>query len=180
MLGLVPGVFENPHLANDRDLAVFTPRKECSQPIKVFLGDGVELVVMAPGALKGQPEESICRNYRRFRLPFRAILIAEERVFHRHRRQRVEASPQATLQTLPLRFRQLVDAFQIQIVRPDFVSRHLLLHENIVGLIRVKGTNHIVAIAPRVGEQDIGFIAPRVCIASHIEPLAPPALTIPR
>ena len=65
-------------------------------------------------------------------------------------------------------------------VGPQFVAGDLLLDEAVVGLVRVEGLDHVIAVAPGIRAGFIGLEALAVGVAGEVEPVAAPALAVLR
>ena len=77
-------------------------------------------------------------------------------------------------------FGSLLRAFQLHVGGPQLVGRDLLLHEGGVGLVAIERLDHPIAIPPGGDEEVIGLEAGRVGVAHQVEPVAAPALAVPR
>jgi hypothetical protein len=73
------------------------------------------------------------------------------------------------------RARQRLAALRV-ISRGDQIARQLLRHETVVGLVRVEGINHIVAITERIRKRRVHGSPDAVRVAHRIQPMPRPAL----
>jgi hypothetical protein len=64
------------------------------------------------------------------------------------------------------------------VVREEFVAGELFHDEAVPWLVRVEGSDDVVAIAPCVWAVVVGFIAVAVGVADEVEPVAGPALAV--
>ena len=64
--------------------------------------------------------------------------------------------------------------------RIQLVAGNLLADEAVVRLVVVERLNDVIAIAPHVGTRGVGFEAVAVRVARDVEPMARPALAVPR
>ena len=62
----------------------------------------------------------------------------------------------------------------------QLITRKLLPHEPVIGLIFIEGVDDLVAVSPRVGIVIVMDVAPTVGIAGHVEPMPRPALSVMR
>ena len=78
---------------------------------------------------------------------------------------------------LQLLGREVVEAFQFEVVRKELVSGDLLLDEAVVGLVVVEGLDRVVPIAPGVGMVVLG-VGSAVGVPDDIQPMLPPAFPV--
>ena len=135
--------------------------KERLQAVVVALRDRIKLVVVALGASKGEPQERGSDDagdvVQRFLPRQQKVLLV--RLFGI---VPVEGSGDPGVRAL----------------RPQLVPCDLFLHERVVGLVGVEGVADIVPVAPGVGPGDVLFETPALRVASQVEPVAAPALSV--
>ena len=106
-------------------------------------------------------------------LPDRVGHIIKEKLprHRRHRHARLLPGPHAQ----EAHRDEVLHIFCIQ-----FIARNLLADKLVVRLIRIKGANDIVAIAPGIRPLEVIGKTTTVRIAHHIQPMPPPLLTVMR
>ena len=65
----------------------------------------------------------------------------------------------------------------IGLCRPQFIAGHLFHQEPVERFALIETPDYIIAVTPRLFVIDVGFIAARVCIANHIQPITSQAFT---
>ena len=138
------------------------------QSVIIFLSDGIELVVMAPGASDAEPHERAGHDINLFvdhiKEEFLLVLLCQHFWPDGQHPQRSEAF-----------------GLSGQIIRLwEQISGNLFFQEHIIGLVAVEGLNHIISVAPCVRESHV-FVCPiGVSITHQIQPMSPPPLSITR
>ena len=69
---------------------------------------------------------------------------------------------------------------RVRVVRPEFIARNLLLNETVVRLVGVERLNDIIAIAPGIGSDFVGFEPFTLGVARQVEPMSGPAFAVTR
>ena len=132
------------------------------QAVIIFLGDGIELVVVAARALDGEAQNSASDGGDHVV----QILVAEFGiVFFAEAHLGVIAQEAGGDQAVVGHLRQ-------------FVSRQLFAEESVVRLVLIERADDVIAIAPGVGAVEIMFEAVGVGIAGNVEPVTSPALAV--
>ena len=128
--------------------------------IKVDLGNGVELMVVAAGAPNRQAKEGGTGDPYHVGQFVGPLLLPEQRIFAAH--DILGASHQKTGGG----------------VLAQGVPGNLLEHELVVGLVLVECPNDIVAVVVGIGPLVVGLEAGAVGIAYDVQPMAGPAFTV--
>ena len=138
-------------------------REECLQAVVVGLRDGVELVIVAAGALHGKPQEDLPHAGGHFAQDFLAglflVLVAADDMA---RPRAVEAGGD--------------EGFDI--VRKQLVAGKLFLDEAVVRLVRVERTDDVIAVTPGMFPVAVALEAVGVGVARDVQPLQRPALAV--
>ena len=139
-------------------------RKYSLHGIIVACRQRIKLVIMTTGAL-----QCVAKKH----LPDRVGHIIKEKLprHRRHRHARLLPGPHAQ----EAHRDEVLHIFCIQ-----FIARNLLAHKLVVRLIRIKGANDIVAIAPGIRPLEVIGKTTTIRIAHHIQPMPPPLLTVMR
>ena len=146
-----------------KPVVVVDVRKERLQPVVVLLSDRIELVVVAPGTVVGQPEKRRAddgRNVVQRLLPGQqeVLLVALLGVVA------VEGRCDPGLEA----------------VRPELVARDLLADEPVVRLVGVERRDHVVPVPPGVPARDVPLEAGTLREPRQVEPVSAPALAVVR
>jgi hypothetical protein len=126
----------------------------------VFLPDRVELVVVAAGALKGQPKKRRARHVHEVFQPFVAILKVVIGLI----------VPRADTEEAGGRHAR-------QIGIRHFVSRQLAGHKAVERHVAVERVHHPVSIPPGTRLLRVAFVAVGLCEPHHVEPASRLTLT---
>ena len=151
-----------------RHLPITARHQHAGDGVVVFVGDGVEFVVVAAGTAEGQAEKRLAK---RVDPVVGAVCIILSDVDGRM--DFLPQIPEAGSDHRFVRPRQRIEPRMRQ-----QVASNLLAHELIVGQIGVERLEHPIAVAPGIGDRQIEFVAPRFGIAHHIEPMAGEAFAI--
>lgn len=135
--------------------------EERQQTVVVLLRNRIDLVIMAPGAVDGQTKEH---------LPGRGDHVIQD----------VELRQQPIGRLVIPQTEPVIPRGDDRVVRDlrQFVTSQLLTHKLIIRLVVVEGSNHVVAITPRVRLIAVAFKAVGVGTAHDIEPMPSPAFSI--
>ena len=140
--------------------------EDAGQRVVVPNRDGIELVVVATGAAQGQPQESPEAGVQLFVDDVHPHLHGV--VFRQHLgTQGEESGGRPALQR----------GLQITRIGQE-VSRQLLSHEQIVGLVPVEGLDHVIPIAEGGRMRHVLVQPVGIGVAGHVQPVAAPALSI--
>ena len=63
---------------------------------------------------------------------------------------------------------QIIEAFEVQIIRPELIPGDLFLNKTVVRLVVIKGLDHIVPVTPRIRVVDISFKTRAVGVPGNI------------
>ena len=127
--------------------------------VVVFLGDGVEFMIVAAGAAYGHAEEAVGGGDDEVVEFVKAGLFVFDIVF---RAEAEEAGGDPG----------------VGVVRVEFVAGELFLQETIEGFVGVEGVDDVVAIAEGVVAVAVELVAAGVGIADDVEPVASPAFAV--
>ena len=136
--------------------------EEGEHAIVVRLRDGVCLVIVAAGAVDRRAEERLRRGRDDVVKLVEARLLLVRRLI----------VPEA--ETVVARRDDRVRGQRLELVTGD-----LLLNEPVVGLVRVEGADHVVAVAPSLRLRAIALVAVRLGVADEVEPVPPPFFAVP-
>ena len=159
------------HIRIVRPVRAVHPREDRLQRVVIPLRDGVELMIVAAGAVNGETLESA--HHRRHHViaveHLREPMV--EGIFAHPHHQRLIPRPggEKTQRHRGLRVRG-----------KQRIACHLLLHKTGVRLVLVESANHIVAIRPRIRPGVVVVIAMRVRIVRHIQPMPRPMFAVAR
>ncbi len=140
--------------------------EDAVQGVVIAHRDGVELVIVAAGTAEGETENGLAERVD-------GVIDSEVEVAGDVEAEAARDGEVAGGDD------QLAPLFLRQLGRQD-VAGDLLAEELVVGFIVVEGIDDVVAIAPGVGDGEVGGLAGRVGIAHDIEPVPSPALTVVR
>ena len=150
------------HLIGRTSIAVRVdvPEKR-QQRVVIALGDGIDLMVVAAGAIHGEPQKDLARGGDQI------IKLIVEREFPVGRI--VVPNPQTVItggdQTLGTAVGQ-------------FVAGQLFPNEPVVGFVGVEGADDVVAVPPSMGLGLVGLVAVGLGEAHQIKPMPSPLLAV--
>ena len=170
----------DPHRINDRILDLPAAREDCLHGVVVLLRDRIKFVIMAASTAERQPHKRRAGRIDPIRIRLVTDLLAVHIGFVNLRPQRVKTGACPCFQVSHFLRRDRVIAIQSNVVRPEFVASNLFLHEHIVGLVVIERLHHVIPKTPGVAVVDVGLKASAVRVASHIQPVTPPAFAILR
>ncbi|MCX6606969.1 MAG: hypothetical protein NTV52_25770 [Acidobacteria bacterium] len=151
-LGFGRGVNEGPFEGLERE-------EDRLHAVVVFLGDGVEFVIVAAGAADGHAEEAVRRGDDEVIEFIETGLFVFDVVFGAEAEE-AGGDP------------------RVGIIGVEFVAGELFLEEPVEGFVGVEGVNDVVAIAEGVVAVAVVFVAAGVGIADDVEPMAGPAFAV--
>ncbi len=160
--GLPGGLFGG---GGDLDVLALGAGEDGLQGVEIALEDGIELVVVAAGAIDGHAEEGLADIGGDLGEDFLAALfgidIAGDQV--------LGAGAQVACGD---------ECFVV--AGGHFVAGDLLANEAVVGFVGLEGMNDVVAVAPGVGALEIEFEAVGIGVAYDVEPFGGPAFAVGR
>ena len=130
-------------------------REDCHHSVIVTGWHGIEFVVVALGALHGMGEEG---------LPHRIGHVVEPKLTgflkdaHARLLPRTHAQEPGGHEVLGISWFHLV-------------SRHLFLDELVIRLVLIKGTHHVITVAPGIGPCIIIRKAPGISVSGNVQPM---------
>jgi hypothetical protein len=139
--------------------------------VVVTLREGVELVIVAARAGQRQAQKGFSGGIYSVGQPFVAELGSVQRGFMIGRSDGVKARTDPRVEMLQLFRRDLVTTSELQVVRPEFVARDLLLDEPVVRLIGLERLNDVVAVPPGIAVVHVRLEAARIGIPHDIQPV---------
>ena len=159
------------HIRMVRPVRTVHTREDRLQRVVVPLRDGVELMIVAAGAVDGETLESAHhRRHHVIAVEHLSEAMVEGIFAHAHHQG-----------LIPRPGGEKTECHRgLRVCGKQRIARHLLLHETGVCLVLVKSANHIVAIRPRIGSGVVVVIAMRVRIVRHIQPMPRPLFTVAR
>ena len=138
-------------------------RRSACRRVEIALQDGIELVVVAAGAIDGHAEEGLTDVGGDFGEHFLAALFGID---------------VAGDQVLGAGAQVAGGDQRFVVAGGDFVAGDLLADEAVVGLVRLEGMDDVVAVAPGVGALEIEFEAVGIGVANDVEPFGGPAFAV--
>ena len=169
-LGLV-SPFGRRHRAPERHVPLRAGAEESLELVVVAMLDRVELVVVAARTAHGQPEEG--------RTDYVGAL-GQHLVARAGHLLVAGIAPNGAQAVKSGGDQQLLVALARLLALNHFVACELLAQELIVWLVRVKGLDDIVAIAPQSGQIAVVLESLGLGKADHIQPVLAPALAVVR
>ena len=149
-------------------LPITARHQHAGDGVVVFVGDGVEFVVVAAGAAEGQAEKRLAECV--------DPVVGAVGIILGDVDGRMDLLPQIPKAGSDHRF--ICPRLRIEPRMRQQVAGDLLPHKLIVGKISVERLEHPIAVAPSIGDRQIEFVAPRFGIAHHIEPMAGEAFAV--
>ena len=146
-------------LATNATIAVTQPRKDSLYGVIVLLRDRIELVAVTSCATDREPQEH--RSSGRYHLvQFVLSLLAGE-------------SFVGTLDGVT----GSGDQKSRGGVFSDRIPGQLVEHETVVRSVLVEGSDHVVAVGPRVGDSRVRLVPGGFCESHHVQPVSGPAFS---
>ena len=139
-------------------------REDAVKRVEILVGNRIEFMVVAAGALDGQAEESFAQ---RLDLP-----VDDRGLLALH----IDGRGVAFDHPMPRRAEPgLVEAERAIPARREQIAGDLLLHEAIVGQVGVEGADEVVAVAPGVRIEVVVLGAVSLGVAREVHPVPRPA-----
>ncbi len=160
--GLPGGLFVG---GGDLDVFAFGAGEDRLEGVEIALQDGIELVVVAAGAIDGHAEEGLTDAGGDFGEDFLAALFGID---------------VAGDEVLGAGAQVAGGDERFVVAGGDFVAGDLFADEAVVGLVRLEGMDDVVAVAPGVGALEIQFEAVGIGVANDVEPFGGPAFAVGR
>ena len=137
--------------------------EEREQAVVIALRDGIDLVIVAAGAIDGEAEEDLAGGGDEV---VEAVVAGEFAVggFVVPDAEPIEAGSG--------------DRFGVSV--GEFVAGELFAEEAVVGLVGIEGADHVIAVAPGVGFGIVAFVTVALGEAHEVEPVAAPLLAVSR
>ena len=150
------------------NLPVAARHEHAGEGVVVFVGNGVELVVVAAGTAHGQPEKRLAEGVDAVVHPVGLVLRNVDRPMHR-----LAQKPESRADDRLVRAGLRIDPWPF-----DEIAGNLLADELVVGQVVVERLHDPVAILPGVGDPIIELVSPRLAIPRHVEPVPREPLAI--
>ena len=108
-------------------------------------------MVVTAGTHQADAHEGGSRRVHRICESFVTQLGTVQVRFLNLRTERIHRRSDSGFEVFQLFIRDIIEASQIQIVRPKFVTCDLFLHKAVVGFVLVEGLDDVVTVTPALG-----------------------------